>query len=191
MAILNRASMLRRAFPYSIVWGFVFFCAAICHGEVSKEYQIKAAFLFNFCRFVEWPETAFQNTNDPMVIGVLGTDPFGEALDEIVKGESVNGHPVTVARYRSLNELGHCHILFIGKNEESHLAQIFRTMAGSPTLTVSEINNFARDGGIVRLYTGSENKVRLRINVDNARAAGLKISSKLLTVSETISNSSP
>jgi len=183
--------MLRRTVTPLILWGLLLLGAAASRGDTPKEYQVKAVFLFNFCRFIEWPETAFESTNAPLVIAILGTDPFGDALDQVVLGETVNGHPVLVDRYRSVSALKPCHILFIAKNEEAHLADIFRAVGSTPTLTVSEIKDFARDRGIVRLYTNPENKIRVKINVDNAHTAGLKISSKLLTVSEVVGKGSP
>lgn len=146
---------------------------------VTPEYQLKAVFLFNFTQFVEWPPRAFADANSPLVIGVLGSDPFGAYLDETVRGETVNGRPLTVQRYRSLDDVKNCHVLFISRSEAPHLPQILAGLKGKSILTVSDADNFNRDGGIIRLATIA-NKIRLRITLDAAKAADLTISSKLL-----------
>ena len=92
---------------------------------ISKEYQVKALFLYNFSQFVEWPAEAFAEAQSPLVIGVLGEDPFGAYLDEIVRGEKVNNHPLVVQRYHQVEEIKTCHILFISQSEAKRLEQIF------------------------------------------------------------------
>src|SRR5689334_16419660 len=91
---------------------------------VTPEYQLKAVFLFNFTQFVEWPPQAFADANSPLVIGVLGDDPFGAYLDETVRGETVNGRPLTVQRYASVEEASKCHVLFISHSEAARQADI-------------------------------------------------------------------
>ncbi|MGN6554477.1 MAG: YfiR family protein [Verrucomicrobiota bacterium] len=154
--------------------------------QASREYALKAVFLLNFTRFVEWPASAFPQTNSPIVIGVLGSDPFGRALDDVVKGEVVEGHPVIVERYQSMAELKPCQILFISMSEQSRWPEIRDALKGQPVLTVSEMENFAPVGGMIRLYKSSQNKIRLRINLDAVKAEHLKISSKLLNVSDVV-----
>jgi hypothetical protein len=146
---------------------------------VTPEYQLKAVFLFNFTQFVEWPSQAFADTNSPLVIGVLGNDPFGTYLDDTVRGETVNGRPLTVQRYNTLGDIKNCHVLFISRSEAAHLGQILSALKGKSILTVSDADNFNREGGIIRLATIA-NKIRLRIALEEAKAANLTISSKLL-----------
>lgn len=143
------------------------------------EYDVKAAFLFNFSQFVDWPEVAFAEPRSPLVIGVLGTDPFGSALDEIVRGEIVKGRPLEVRRFRSVNELDTCHILFIDRSEQQRFAGILASLHGRSILTVGDFEGFAASGGVIHFVTAG-NKIRLRVNLDAARAASLTISSKLL-----------
>lgn len=147
--------------------------------QTSREYQIKAAFVFNFAEFTDWPPEAFENKDSPLVIGILGTDPFGSVLDETVRNEKVRGHRLTVERYRTVEEIRTCHILYIGQSEASHLDQVLDALQGKPVLTVSDIEGSAPRGVMIRFLT-EKNKIRLRINVEAARAVRLTISSKLL-----------
>jgi hypothetical protein len=149
----------------------------------SAEYQIKAVFLFNFARFVDWPAKAFPDADSPFVIGILGDDPFGSYLDETVRGEKVNGHPLTVQRYRRVGEIRACQVLFISRSEADRLEQILASLRGRSILTVGDTDDFAARGGMIRLAT-ERNKVRMRINLDAVKAANLAISSKLLRVAE-------
>ena len=149
----------------------------------SREYQVKAVFLFNFAQFVEWPPAAFADANSPIVIGVLGENPFGTYLDETVRGEQVNNRPLAVQRYRRVDEITTCHVLFISRSETHHLEQILASLKGRSILTVSDDEDFVQRGGMIRLAT-VQNKIRLIINVDAAKAANLTISSKLLRAAE-------
>jgi hypothetical protein len=145
----------------------------------SVEYQIKAVFLFNFAQFVEWPPGAFRDPRAPFVIGVLGEDPFGTYLDEAVRGEKIGERPLVVRRYRRGEDIADCNILFISRSEAGRIDPIIASLRGHSVLTVGEDDGFIRQGGILRFVT-ENHKIRLRINVEAARAAGLTISSKLL-----------
>jgi hypothetical protein len=153
----------------------------------NREYQVKAVFLFNFTQFVEWPAEAFVGPTAPLVIGVLGEDPFGAFLDETVRGEKANGRPLVVERYRRVQEIGNCQVLFISRSESDRLGEILAGLAGKPILTVSDIEGFAPRGGVIRLVTVG-GKIRLRINLDSAKAAKLSISSKLLRPAEIVAS---
>jgi hypothetical protein len=145
----------------------------------SVEYQIKAVFLFNFAQFVEWPADAFHDAHAPFVIGVLGEDPFGAYLDEAVRGEKIGERPLVVRRYRPGDDIADCNILFISRSEAGRIEPIIARLRGHHVLTVGEDDGFIRQGGILRFVT-ENHKIRLRINMEAARAAGLTISSKLL-----------
>ncbi len=160
------------------------FPAAAAQGA-PKEYQVKAAFLFNFAQFVDWPAGAFATTAMPVTIGVLGDDPFGAYLDELVRGERVHDRSLRVERYRRVEEIGDCHVLFISRSEAGRLDQILEGLKDRPILTVGDFENFARRGGMIRLIT-EKNKIRMRISQDAAVQAGLTISSKLLRASELV-----
>jgi hypothetical protein len=153
--------------------------------QVSKEYQIKAAFLYNFSQFVEWPAGAFPNAQSPLVIGVIGDDPFGNYLDDIVRGEKVNNHPLVVQRFHRVSEIKTCHVLFVSRSEANQIEQVLSSLRGRNILTVGDFEDFAQRGGMIRFIT-ENNKIRFRINVGVARAAKLTISSKLLRAAEIV-----
>lgn len=149
----------------------------------SREYQIKAVFLFNFTQFVEWPTTSFSSDQAPLVIGVLGENPFGSFLEETVSGEKVNGHPLIVQYYKNIEDIKPCHILFINTSEANKLRQVIGSLKGKNILTVSDASNFLPEGGMIRFFTKS-NKIQLQINLEATKTANLVISSKLLRLAE-------
>lgn len=153
----------------------------------APEYQLKAVFLFNFTQFVEWPPPAFETATSPIVIGILGSDPFGAYLDDTVKNETINGRPLSIERYTKVEDVKLCHVLFISRSETPRLQQILTGLKNKNILTVSEIENFSRLGGMIR-FTTVENKVRLRINLEATKAANLTISSKLLRPAEIVAS---
>jgi hypothetical protein len=157
--------------------------------QVSRESDVKAVFLLNFAQFVEWPLDAFQDSDAPFVIGILGSDPFENTLDQIVQKERVRSRPVSVEHYRRVDEATSCHILFISPSETRRLPLILRALQGRPILTVSDVDGFARQGGMIRFVTENA-KVRLLINNDAARAARLVISTKLLRLAEVLPSAS-
>jgi hypothetical protein len=154
--------------------------------EAPTEYQVEAAFVFNFSHFVEWPPQTFIAPTEPFVIGVLGSDPLVAQLDEAVRGEQLNGHPLAVRRFRNVAEIDTCQILFIDRSESSRLGPILAALNGRSTLTVSQAGGAAEHGVMIQFAT-ADNRIRLRINVESARAAGLTISSKLLRPAEIVS----
>jgi hypothetical protein len=153
------------------------------HSALAAEYQVKAVFLFNFAQFVEWPPSAFPERQTPLVIGVLGRDPFGAYLDETVRGERVNNRPLTVRRYRRVEEIQTCHVLFISRSEADRLDQILASLKYRKILTVADVESAASSSVMIRFVT-QQNKIRLRINPEAAKAANLTISSKLLRLGE-------
>jgi hypothetical protein len=153
-----------------------------------KEYQVKAVFLFNFAQFVEWPPAAFADDKSPIVIGILGEDPFGEFLDEVVRAERVGNRPMRVQRYQRADEITTCHVLFISRSEESRLGQILASLKDRTILIVGDSDNFIQHLGMIQLAT-SQGKIHLRINVNAARTANLTISSKLLRSAELVTGS--
>ena len=150
---------------------------------VTREYQLKAVFLFNFTQFVEWPASSFATDQSPLVIGILGKDPFGAALPEIVSGEKVNGHPVTVQYYSNMEEIKTCHILFINLAEAKKTERVVGSLKGRNILTVSDEPDFSEQGGMVRFFI-RDNKIKFQINLEASKAAGLVLSSKLLRLAE-------
>lgn len=167
-----------------VVMRLFFLCTPLLQSQTSPlpEYKIKAVFLFNFTQFVEWPDDAFNGNNDPFIIGILGTDPFGSYIDQAVAGEKVGTHPVTVVRYHTVNEINNCRLLFINITDDDNLRSVLSSLNNRAVLTVSDMKDFAPSGGIIGFIT-QNNKLRLQINITAAKAEGLNISSKLLSVS--------
>jgi hypothetical protein len=159
--------------------------AASGSGQTAEEYRVKAAFLLNFAKFVEWPPQAFKNAADPITICVAGKDPFGGALDQAVNGKTVQGRPFLVRQLVDLQQIGTCQIVFVGSSERKRLASIFHEIKTSGVLTVGECDNFTAEGGIVN-FRIAEGTVRIQINVDAAAQQELRISSKLLSLAEIV-----
>jgi hypothetical protein len=154
-------------------------------GTAVSEFQLKAAFLFHFPAFVEWPTAALPRDQAPFVIGVLGKDPFGPVLDDMVRGEKVNQHPLTVERYRSAAEIRDCQILFIPAAESGHLdAAVIAALKGHSVLTVTDAETAPR--GVIIALIKRDNRIRLRIDVAAARDSNITISSKLLRPAEIV-----
>lgn len=151
----------------------------------SKEYQIKAAFVYNFAQFVLWPESVFTNAAQPFQIGILGENPFGKALEETVKGETIKGHPIVVVESSRVEKLAGCQIIFVTKSAAAHPDDIFQKLDSRPVLTVSEDPGFIQHGGIINLYRDGP-KVHFEINPDAAEKKGLKLGSELLSVGKVV-----
>lgn len=151
--------------------------------DESLEYQVKAAFLLNFIKFTEWPPTAFTASDSPISICILGADPFGDALDQVVAGESVNGKKVAVERLKRAPSAKACQVLFISKTEKN-IDKILPTL-GPGVLTVGDEENFIRDGGMIS-FVIENRRVRFDINQTAATNAALKLSSKLLSVARSV-----
>lgn len=148
------------------------------------EYQVKAAFLYQFFKFVEWPPQAFHATNKIICVGVVNGGPITSALQS-VEGKVAKGRPVAVKRFKEPQELEFCHILFISSEMEDRLAEILERLKGTSTLTVSDIDGFARRGGMINFIL-VDNKIQLEINVENAEKANLQISSHLLRLARIV-----
>lgn len=160
--------------------------AIVGRAQVSREYDLKAVLLFNLTRFVEWPPTAFGDSGTPLVIGILGQDPFGKILDDVVRTESYGRHKITVARFRDIKSIHDCQILYVCAYERPDLPRILARVGGRPLLTVGDFEDFSSRGGMVGLNQNAAGRIRLRINLGAVRASGLAISGKLLSVAEII-----
>ena len=148
-----------------------------------SEYALKSVFLYNFCRFIEWPNTAFSSPNEPLTIGIVGEDPFGALLNEAIAGETYHGRPIRIEHYRTPRDIKACQILFVSRSETAHTAAILDAVAGKNVVTVGENQAFIDNGGMIAL-TADQNRVRLRINAATLRSANVDVSSKLLRVAE-------
>jgi hypothetical protein len=155
----------------------------------SKEYQIKAAFLYNFAKFIEWPARAHQDATSPLVIGVFGKNPFGSELEKAVKDRKINGREILVKSIQSANDSRSVHLLFVGAGEDEHLNSLREALKGTCVVTVGESDAFARQGGII-LFSLEADKVRFEINMDAAEKAELKISAQLQKLAKAIKRQS-
>src|SRR4030081_3897101 len=153
--------------------------------SVSSEYLIKAGFIYNFANLVQWPTNAFAQPDSPIVIGILGEDPFGTVLDRVLAGKRVNGRVFLVKRLKSVADLKECQILFVSSSEIAHLAEAIHLVKGMPILTIGEIPGFAKRGGIINLVL-EDNKVHFKVNVEAAKEADLIISSRLLALARIV-----
>ncbi|MFC1735784.1 YfiR family protein [Candidatus Hydrogenedentota bacterium] len=152
-----------------------------------EEYEVKAAFLFNFAKYVEWPEKAFADERDPIIVGVLGENPFKGRLEQIAKGKTIGERELVIRIFKRVQDIKKCHILFIGASERNNMTEILKTLEEGHILAVGETKEFALQGGIIG-FTKEENKIRFEINADAAERAGLKISSKLLKLARIVKN---
>jgi hypothetical protein len=150
-----------------------------------SEYQIKAAFLYNFAKFVEWPPAVSPGANDPMEICVVGEDPFGNILNQSIEGKTVGGHKLMIRQLKPAQDMKGCQVAFISSSEKNHLTSVLEGLKGGGVLTVGETEGFAALGGVIN-FTMEDDKVHFEINLDAAGRAGLKISSKLLLLARIV-----
>ena len=158
---------------------------ALAEPQGVEEYKVKAAFLYNFTKFVEWPDGAFRDASAPFVLAILGNDPFGDALD-VLKGKTVLGRPIVVRRADSLEGLGRFHMLFVPSTERSRLASVLPAAEAMHALTVGDAPGFRSQGGIIQLLRDGD-RIAFEVNLDASRRAGLKVSSKLLALAKAVS----
>ena len=156
----------------------------------STEYLVKAGFIYNFAKLVEWPGLALTNPGQPIVIGVLGNDSFAATLERVVDGKKIEVHPFLVKRVRSPKESKECacHMLFIASSKSSHVDELIQLLKGKSVLTIAETPGFTKQGGIINLVH-EDSKVRFEVNVDAAKQAGLNISSRLLSLAKIVQTS--
>ena len=182
---MSNLKIMNRLYINTLLLLFGIFLSA-SQTTINREYQIKAAFLFNFTQFVEWPVNAFPDPETSLIIGVLGEDPFGNYLEETVTGEKVNGHLLVIQHYENIEEAKTCHILFINQAETNKPEQAVINLKGKYILTVSDGNNFIKQGGMIRFIT-KNNTIQIQINSEAAKEANLIVSSKLLRIAEVVS----
>jgi hypothetical protein len=142
-------------------------------------------FLFNFLQFVDWPANAFDDPHSPFYVCVLGEDPFGSELDEVMAGERLDGRPIVVERHNDVAETTHCHLVFNAQNAQARRQRSLAALESKPILTVSDADDFAAEGGIIELNV-ENNRIRLLVNLQAANQAQLRVSSKLLRKSQIV-----
>ncbi|MCS6829428.1 MAG: YfiR family protein [Armatimonadota bacterium] len=150
-----------------------------------SETEVKAAFVYHFTGYVEWPASAFADSSVPFVIGVVGKSEILQALQNAVRGKNWNGRGFTVKRVETGKEMRACHVLFVAGSEAGRFTQIVEMLGDAPVLTIGESEGFVRKGGVINFYT-EQNRVRFEINPDAARRARLTISSKLLNLAKIV-----
>lgn len=153
-----------------------------------SDYQVKAAYLYYFTTFVDWPPEAFERTGNELVIGVLGEDPFGGLLDATLRGKSVNHRTLVVRRFTSIKEARDSHVLFISASERDRIPSILKALEGAAVLTVGDFDGFATRGGQIAFHT-IDRKVRFDINVAAVERARIKISAQLMKLGRIVRGS--
>lgn len=156
--------------------------------EQPSEYQLKAAFLFNFTKFVEWPDSSFEDPQAPIVLGIIGDDPFGDTLARIIAGQKVQGRSLVIRKERWGDELRLCHVLFVSASEHERSSRILGSVRSASVLTVSDMEGFTEAGGVIEFVT-QENRVRFIVNLDAATQSKLRLSAKLLALARVIGHS--
>jgi hypothetical protein len=151
----------------------------------SLEYRVKAAFLYKFASYVTWPQAAFARPDSPIAIGVMGAGGVAEELDQVVMGRTVGDRSVTIRRVKPGDSLSGLHVLFIGRPEAAHLAQLGQAAQSRSILTVTESEGALRQGSVIN-FTLAEQRVRFEISLDSAEKSGLKLSSQLLSVAQNV-----
>lgn len=146
--------------------------------EEGREYRVKAGFLFNFAKYIEWPASVLPLTNSEIRIGVLAEDPAAPILQEVLKGKVANGRPIKVMLLKSLGELPDCHIFFLSRAERARVDEVLTRARGTTTVTVGEVDQFAHRGGIVN-FIRQNDAFRFEVNLVGAERAGLKVSAYL------------
>ena len=180
-ARLRRSILVR--FMASLVLTGVLAVPMQLHAAAYSVQQVQAVFLFNFAQFVKWPSKAFPEAGSPLTIGVLGTNPFGGALEKTVRGETVNGRRMAVKFSRRAEDLKGCQIVFISQSETARLGAILGSLQGTAALTVSDIPRFCEQGGMIN-FVLEGGQVKFAINTRPAKSAGLQISPKLLRLAK-------
>lgn len=158
---------------------------ALGQTDSAGEYELKAAMLYHLTLFVEWPPSAYPNSEAPTILCILGRDPFGNALTSVVSGQPAARRRVEVRHMQNANEVRTCQVLYIGSSEKKNIVQVLSALRGASVLTVGEMAQFATRGGMIQ-FSLEEKQVRFDINLDEASQADLKISSKLLTLSRIV-----
>jgi YfiR/HmsC-like len=157
----------------------------LAQSKAPSEYELKAAFLFNFAKFIEWPPGAFLDPKSPMILCTFNDDAFGVVLDEVVRAKAINGREIVVRQMKKAEALTACQVVFVGTAENKRLPELLEALKDSTTLFVSDIPGSAARGGGIEFYL-EDNKMRFSINVDAVQRAHLAISSKLLTLARIV-----
>lgn len=151
----------------------------------ATEYEVKAAFIYNFARFAEWPPSAFGRPSDPIRLCVFGKDPFGEILDDTVRGKTVAQHSFVVIRITDAAKTRDCHIVFIGRSESFQLGAVLAAVRDRPVMTIVDMNDAVQRGAILN-FTLQDGRVRFAVNTDSAKRSGIALSSQLIKLATVV-----
>lgn len=162
--------------------------ASVCAGA-EVESQVKGALIPKIANFVEWPETAFSSSNAPLVVAILGTDPFGAEFEQAMKQQRIHSRPVIVQRYNTWAHTNDCHILIVGRSEAPRMEQLVRRIGTRPILTLGDFAGFAEQGGVVN-FIKVDGRIRFEVNLEAADKQRLRVSARLLQVSRVVRASS-
>jgi hypothetical protein len=154
-------------------------------GQKADEYQVKAAYLYNFAKFIDWPAQTFDSPAQPIVFCVLGQTPLSQPLQDALTGKIVDQRPLVFRQLSDSKQAGKCQVLFIGSPDKKQRRESLDEVKSHNVLTVGEVETFTNEGGIVRFLLDS-GRVRLEFNLDAADEAKLRISSKLLSLGSTM-----
>jgi uncharacterized protein DUF4154 len=184
MALLGGSlTGLVRGFGLLLMFGILIATGA--WAQAVDEYQVKAAFLYNFARFVEWPPQISTASAEPMAICVLGQEPFARVLQDALAGKSVAERELVVRRISDVSKVGSCRILFVGSSERKRLRTILTGTRACGVLTVGETDSFTSEGGMIN-FTLEGGRVRFEINLEATEREGLRISSKVLSLARIV-----
>ncbi len=164
---------------FSIAW------RASAQANPSSEYAVKAAFLFHFAQFAEWPPNTFKDADAPLIFCTLGEDEFHGVLNESISGKTIGNRPLRAEHLKQIDEVEGCQVVFVGVDDKKRIPALLASLKDSPVLTVGETEHFAQEGGMIGLLL-EENKIRFEINLGSAERAKLRISAKLLALAKTV-----
>ncbi len=157
----------------------------LAQAQGPTEYQLKAAYIYNFPKFIEWPSSAGTDPRAPIVVGILGRDPFGSEIEAVLSGKTANQRHFVIRRFSNVREVSGCQILFVSSSEKDNLKQVFAAVAGFGVLTVGESDRFAEAGGVIH-WGLVDGRVKLTINLPAAERAGLRMNANLLRLADVI-----
>lgn len=168
-----------------LVAGVLYHAETFSQSQQEVELRLKAVYLLNFMKFTEWPDSAFQSVDDPIILHIVGKDPFGSILEETFESEKIYGRPIVVRRMP--NGLGKekCHLCFISSSEQNNVDHLLTQAKGNPTLMVSDIRGFALRDGMIGFYL-EKDRIRFDINMRALDRAGIKMSSKILRLARIV-----
>jgi hypothetical protein len=178
---------MQRRLPWfaSLLLTACLFVASVCLAATGVEYQVKAAFIYKFATYVHWPAAGVDVTT-PFVIGILGKDPFGSALSAVIRGQNIQGSAILIRNVSRVEEALGFDLIFVSSSERDNLQQIFLALRGAPVLTVSDVDQFAEQGGMIGLVTTEDNHIRFNINKAAIERPGLRASSQLLQLARIV-----